>query len=1392
MVLPKPFSSNPHNYYTSRGTKEVLFPATIAIREQQPTDKGFAAVLSFDDRTEYQLEITDPFSPQEEKELEWYFQEWLLSPLTDTAKAKRAAQSIATYGKSLFKQVFHVDFNAYSQYHQLRENLSQVQIEIVSQTPEFQALHWEAIQDPQLPQPLAVECVMVRKYIRSVPVSTAIEPSPVINLLVVTARPDRGDDVGYRTVSRPLIDAIANSQLRVNVELLRPGTYEALERHLQAKGEGFYHIVHFDAHGALQTFEQMQARYGRSDLQPYEGVKAFLLLEGESKGQAYPVEAGELAALFAGKQIPVCILNACQSGKEKPNPPAPLRAREGGDGGGDDDLLPSPGRGGVGGEVTSRETSLGSRLMAAGMQMVVAMGYSLTGLAATMLMEQVYRHLFDRQEMNEAIRLGRRELFNRKGRKAYFDRTIDLEDWLLPVVYSHQAVNFNLREFTPEEEEEYERSLGRQKRFQPPTYGFVGRDLEILQMEKALLRHNILLLQGMGGTGKTTLLTYLRSWWQTTHFAEQVFYFGYDRQPWTLTEILEEIAHQIYDRFDVAKFKAMDRAAQLPKLLAKLRSEPHLLILDNLESITGQPLAIPNTLPEAERQQILDFLERLVGGKTRVVLSSRCGESWLQAPTFRTNIYQLQGLDLEARTVLAEKILERHVAANRISKITQDEDFQRLMQVLAGYPLAMEVVLANLKERSPTEILAGLQAADIKLDVPSEDRTKSILKCVEYAHSNLSVAAPNLLLCLAPFNGFIVRNFLANYIQELQDAGAFKDNELEELDEAIQVAIDWGLLSPTELSPSSSPGTSGEKDSPLLAIEPILSYFVKTQLAIIDEARRSAFQVGFKNHYLGLANYYCQLMESQDAGEQQIGQLFCQWEYDNLDNALEICLKDREDISIYFCFYKYFEAIADKQSQLKLSEKICQFLAQCSPATLEDKLGYQAILAIYRLSNCYLETEQYRLAKESYERVLEILPTIKVLEEREKQGWIASTYHQLGMVAYEQREWEEAKEHYQQALAIKLEFSDRYHCASTYHELGMVACEQREWEEAKEHYQQALAISLEFGDRYHCASTYYQLGIANQALGEWEQARRNYQQALKLFIEFGDLYNCASTYHQLGSIDEEEKSWEEAKRNYQQALEINIEYGDRYSCARTYHNLGIVAYEEKEFEQARHNYQQALEINIEYGDRYSCAKTYHCLGMVAQAERAWEEARGHYQQALAIKLEYGDRYHGASTYQQLGSIAEEEREWEEARRNYQQALEIYLEFGDRYACASTYHNLGIVAQEEKQWEEARHNYQQALEIYLEFGDRYQCASTYFQLGKLSEKLRKLDAAKTNYLQNLQITAEFNDRQGLATSLKNLARFYRVTQDESIWAAAASMFGVNAEELKRGIDLESGE
>ncbi len=1097
----------------------------ITIREQGKTETGFNAILAIAGNN-YNITVNDPFDTTEEEELEWYFEDWLCTPTLEEIKATRAAASVKKYGEKLFKQVFQEDIDAYSEYKKVRGNLSTVQIEIESITPEFHAIHWEALQDPSLPRPLAIDSILIRRSVKPASTSAKVKDSPTVNLLVVIARPHGDDDVGYRTISRPLVEAIRNAKLRVNIELLRPGTYEALERHLESKGSGYYHIVHFDVHGALKYYKDYQkvvennryiytSRYGRKKIESYEGVKAFLALEGEEKGTYDPVEAQEIADLLTGKGIPICILNACQSGKQLDQ-----------------------------GEIEdNRETSLGSRLMNAGMQMVVAMSYSVTVTAAEVMMTQVYQHLFASQDIYQAIRLGRRELYNRKERKAYYNTEIELEDWILPVAYCNGKVDFNLRRFTPEEEEEYYLSLDSKYEFRKPTYGFVGRDLDILFIEKALIKHNILLLQGMGGTGKTTLLNYLREWWQVTHFADNIFYFGYDEKAWNLQQIVYEIGKQVYDRFEFSNFQAMNLTVQWRKLSDKLRSESYILILDNLESVTGQPLAIQNTLEEVEREKIQEFLASLVEGNTKVVLGSRIREEWLQEDTFRDNRYQLKGLDSQARTDLAENILKRINSNQSLDELKQDDNFQRLMKLLAGYPLAMEVILTNLKQQSPKEILEQLETAEI--NPGGKNKTNNIVKCIEYSHSNLSEAAQKLLLCLAPFRGFIYSLFIPQYAEQLGKLEPFQSYDLEQLETAVTEAVNWGLLSPIS------------QDLPqLLTIQPVLPYFLNTKLKEVDETIKEGLQEAFKNHSKGLARYYDKLMESKDPQEKKMGIVFVRWEYENLYQGLQICLGKQESVyDIWKCLYDYLGLISNKKEQLKLTRFIYDAVNLYQSENRNEAWEDNIIIIANGLANCYLEVPEYKLAEETYQNALDLIPQFHNIEDNQKKTYEAGIYHNLGIVSQEIREYQQAQSYYQQALQIYIDFGDRYSQAGTLHQLGIVSQKTRDYPQAQSYYQQALQIYIDFGDRFSQARILHQLGIVSQETREYQQAQSYYEQALQIYIDFGDRYQQGTTYGPLGILSETLSEFEQAKQYYWQAFAIFVEFQDETNSRLTLRNL---------------------------------------------------------------------------------------------------------------------------------------------------------------------------------------------------------------------------------------------
>src|SRR5262249_9620369 len=159
----------------------------------------------------------------------------------------------------------------------------------------------EALKDPDQPQPLALLAPIVRRNLQPQVLPADPQPAPTVNLLIVVARPGGKADVGYRTISRPLVETLRQAALRVRVEILRPGTYPALAPHLDAvpahRGAGYHHVIHFDPHGSLLSYDQFekgaktdrllyQTRYARGDLERYEGRRAFLAFEGTKEGQS--------------------------------------------------------------------------------------------------------------------------------------------------------------------------------------------------------------------------------------------------------------------------------------------------------------------------------------------------------------------------------------------------------------------------------------------------------------------------------------------------------------------------------------------------------------------------------------------------------------------------------------------------------------------------------------------------------------------------------------------------------------------------------------------------------------------------------------------------------------------------------------------------------------------------------------------------------------------------------------------------------------------------------------------------------------------------------------------------------------------------------------------------
>jgi hypothetical protein len=197
----------------------------ITIRETGTEDESPNATVSFNNVGQYPITITNPFSHEEEKRLEWYFERYLEFPFMEQVRADQARNSVKAYGHALFEQVF-IDRKAYSRYAQARqEGVETLRFEVIGSPEFFHQIHWETLWDPDWPKPFVLEATIVRSTFQPPIVDAQSQVSPTINMLIVAARPRGKNDVGYRTISRPLVKGLKNAGIPVKIDILRPGTY---------------------------------------------------------------------------------------------------------------------------------------------------------------------------------------------------------------------------------------------------------------------------------------------------------------------------------------------------------------------------------------------------------------------------------------------------------------------------------------------------------------------------------------------------------------------------------------------------------------------------------------------------------------------------------------------------------------------------------------------------------------------------------------------------------------------------------------------------------------------------------------------------------------------------------------------------------------------------------------------------------------------------------------------------------------------------------------------------------------------------------------------------------------------------------------------------------------
>ena len=364
----------------------------------------------------------------------------------------------------------------------------------------------------------------------------------------------------------------------------------------------------------------------------------------------------------------------------------------------------------------------------------------------------------------------------------------------------------------------------------------------------------------------------------------------------------------------------------------------------------------------------------------------------------------------------------------------------------------------------------------------------------------------------------------------------------------------------------------------------------------------------------------------------------------------------------------------------------------------------------------------------------------------------------LGMVYYDWCQFQKAKEYYEKALEMKKSFLGESHpsVADTLHNLGTAWSDLGENKKAIEYYEKALEILKSFLGESHpsVAETLNNLGTAWSDLGENKKAIEYYEKALEILKSFlGESHpSVAETLNNLGTAWSDLGENKKAIEYYEKALEMKKSFlGESHpSVASTLHNLGTAWSDLGENKKAIEYYEKALEMKKSFlgESRPSVAETLNNLGTAWSSLGEKKKAIEYYEKALEMKKSFLGESHPsvASTLHNLGTAWSDLGEKKKAIEYYEKSLEMKKSFlGESHpSVADTLHNLGNAWSSLGEKKKAIEYYEKALEMKKSFlGESHpSVADTLNNLGNAWSDLGEKKKAIEYYEKWLEIYKAF--------------------------------------------------
>lgn len=1122
-------------------------------------------IVKFNQEDSQALAFKSPMTKNKKalEDLRWYIEVYAAEYTgePDDEEAKRIEANLNTLSEALFQSIFTTDA-ALALFHKFQQQHTDRLLTIQTDVPEILALPWELLRQPQG--------------------TFLFDQQPRISI--------RRHCVKSHS---PIFTLQAKPKLRLLFIVSRPNDASFLDPRLDPQAvldaltENDISQIEVEFLRPA-TLRRLVERLENKDLPPvdivhfdghgvYDETMQLGYLLFETKGAGHFVPSAQLAELLVPHHIALVVLSACQSAT-------------------------------IGHEPLG---SVAAGLTDKGVPTVLAMVYSVLVQTTRQLFAHFYQQLATGQGIGAALDSARQALANKNQRgtrrRGEGEFELTLQDWFVPVLYSTGQNDVLLQSNVPK----IAKAALCHDLPALQAAGFFGRSRELWQIERRFVQGvERITITGFGGQGKTYLAIEAAHWLLQTDLFDAVCFVDFSRY-----QGLDALRYALNALGVLLDTTLLDENA-VPPLLQTRRL---LWVWNNLEGLAAETLdELLTVAVQWSAQCRFLFTTRqhrfahagYAEGNPKHGYVDLSGLAEPDALTYFNRLWQSSPLPERPYPARYELIV--------------------LFSKVAFHPLSIGLLAQQLKTRTIEELGERLEV--LLLCEPEGSEDKSLLASLKLSLERLNLEERELIKRLGVFQGGAMEETI------------LKTTEINK--------TEWVILRPV----LESAGLIQVEDLNHLGIKyPYLKFHPTLAPALWQELtlkQRKELTACYRQRYYEASGF----LYSQDTKNPYAIRAIALRELPNLLNAIYAALQKGEAFAIEFakCVNRFLGYFGLQRDRTTLTEMIQQ---------ASGEIGSENWFSVQiDKGELLFDREEYSQAEQIFQEILQHLG--KTPNYRH-----CLTLANLGNCFRVQGKTTSAAHCYSQSLDVahQQEPSARVQRQISILHTGLANAfkDSGDYAEAKNHYEQALAIYKEINDIGGEAVVQSQLGILALAQDDLTLAEQHCRTAITLFQSFNQPQAEASNWNQLGGVYQKARKWKQAEQAYRESAKIQEAQGNLKGMAGTWNNLATLNRIQGKLDVAESWYRKAIAVQKQSNLKdLALAESLNNLANLLQSQLSrLNEAQQLAEEALAIRETLDEASAEIwKAYNILAKIVDNQQDNEQAKTYRQLSRDSYLRF----------------------------------------------------------------------------------------------------------------------------------